>query len=151
MTLTAVINPVVPLNLLFPHQRVICPHSRQSANYRIVTHNFTNDDLTDGNSPSYHYVYIFSYINFTISICKHVTTKIFNTAIIISKKLNLISISYIWNGICNIVLIILSCYNSNWSILKSPLSHRGRKNEAGCKCTYLISYQWIIIKHVFWS
>ena len=53
MTLTAVINPVVPQNLLFPHQRVICPHSRQSAKYRIVTHNFTNDDLTDGNSPSY--------------------------------------------------------------------------------------------------
>ena len=53
MTLTAVINPVVPLNLLFPHQRVICPQSHQSAKYRIVTHNFTNDDLTDGNSPSY--------------------------------------------------------------------------------------------------
>ena len=53
MTLTAVINPVVPLNLLFPHQRVICPHSRLSAKYRIVTHNFTNNDLTDGNSPSY--------------------------------------------------------------------------------------------------
>ena len=43
MTLTAVINPVVPLNLLFPHQRVICPHSRLSAKYRIVTHNFTNN------------------------------------------------------------------------------------------------------------
>ena len=55
MTLTAVINPVVPLNLLFTHQRVIFPHSRQSAKYRIVTHNFTNDDLTDGNSPSYHH------------------------------------------------------------------------------------------------
>ena len=55
MTLTAVINPVVPLNQLFPHQRVICPHSRLSAKYRIVTHNFTNDDLTDGNSPSYHW------------------------------------------------------------------------------------------------
>ena len=53
MTLTAVINPVVPLNLLFPHQRVICPHSRLSAKYIIVTNNFTNDDLTDGNSPSY--------------------------------------------------------------------------------------------------
>ena len=53
MTLTTVINPVVPLNLLFPHQRVICPHSRLSAKYRIVTHNFTNDNLTDGNSPSY--------------------------------------------------------------------------------------------------
>ena len=53
MTLTAVINPVVPLNLLFPHQRVICPHSRQSAKYRIVPHNFTNDGFTDGNSPSY--------------------------------------------------------------------------------------------------
>ena len=53
MTLTAVINPVVPLNLLFPHQRVIFPHSRQSAKYRIFPHNFTNDDLTDGNSPSY--------------------------------------------------------------------------------------------------
>ena len=53
MTLTAVINPVVPLNLLFPHQRVICPQPRQSAKYRIVTHNFTNDDLTNGNSPSY--------------------------------------------------------------------------------------------------
>ena len=53
MTLTAVINPVVPLNLLFPHQKVICPHSLLSAKYRIVTHNFTNDDLTDGNSPSY--------------------------------------------------------------------------------------------------
>ena len=60
MTLTAVINPVVPLNLLFPHQRVICPHSRQSAKYRIVTHNFTNDDLTDGNSPSYHSANIFN-------------------------------------------------------------------------------------------
>ena len=53
MTLTAVINPVVPLNLLFPHQRVICPHSRLSVKYRIVTHNFTNDNLTDGNFPSY--------------------------------------------------------------------------------------------------
>ena len=53
MTLTAVINPVVPLNLLFPHQSVICPHSRQSAKYRIVPHYFTNEDLTDGNSPSY--------------------------------------------------------------------------------------------------
>ena len=53
MTLTAVINPVVPLNLFFPHQRVICPHSCQSAKYIIVTYNFTNDDLTDGNSPSY--------------------------------------------------------------------------------------------------
>ena len=53
MTLTAVINPVVPLNLPFPLQRVICPQSRQSAKYRIVTHNFTNDDLTIGKSPSY--------------------------------------------------------------------------------------------------
>ena len=53
MTLTAFINPLVPLNLIFPHQRVICHHSRLSAKYRIVTHNFTNDDLTDGNSPSY--------------------------------------------------------------------------------------------------
>ena len=53
MTVTAVINPVVPLNLLFPLQRVIFPQSRQSAKYIIVTHNFTNDDLTDGNSPSY--------------------------------------------------------------------------------------------------
>ena len=53
MTLTAVIKPVVPLNLLFPHQRVICPLSRLSAKYRIVTHSFTNNDLTDGNSPSY--------------------------------------------------------------------------------------------------
>ena len=48
MTLTAVINPVVPLNLIFPLQRVICPQSRQSAKYRIVTHNFTNEDLTNG-------------------------------------------------------------------------------------------------------
>ena len=56
MTLTAVINPVVPLNLLFTHQRVICPHSRLSAKYRIVTHNFTNDNLTDGNSPSYQFI-----------------------------------------------------------------------------------------------
>ena len=53
MTLTAVINPVVPLNLLFPHQRVICLQSRQSEKYRIFTHNFNNDDLRDGNSPSY--------------------------------------------------------------------------------------------------
>ena len=53
MTLNAFINPVVPLNLIFPHQRVICPQSRQSEKYRIVTHNFTNDNLTDGNSPSY--------------------------------------------------------------------------------------------------
>ena len=53
MTLTAVINPVVPLNLLFYLKRVICPQSRQSAKYRIVTHNFTNDDLTNGESPSY--------------------------------------------------------------------------------------------------
>ena len=53
MTLTAVIKPVVPLNLLFPHQRVIVPQSRQSEKYRIVTHNFTNDDLTNGKSPSY--------------------------------------------------------------------------------------------------
>ena len=53
MTLTAVINPAVPLNQLFPHQRFICPHSRQLAKYIIVTHNFTNDDLTDVNSPSY--------------------------------------------------------------------------------------------------
>ena len=49
MTLTAAINPMVPLNLLFPHQRVIYPQSRQSAKYRIVTHNFTNDDLTNVN------------------------------------------------------------------------------------------------------
>ena len=48
MTLTAAINPVVPLNLLFPLQRVIFPQSRQSAKFRIVTHNFTNDDLTNG-------------------------------------------------------------------------------------------------------
>ena len=54
MTLTAVINSVVPLNLLFPLQRVICPQSRQSAKYRIVTHNFTNDDLTNGKSPIYY-------------------------------------------------------------------------------------------------
>ena len=53
MTLTAFINPVVPLNLLFPLQRVICPQSCQSAKYRIVTHNFTNEDLTNGKSPSY--------------------------------------------------------------------------------------------------
>ena len=53
MTLTAVINPVVPLNLIFPRQRVICPLSRLSAKYIIVTNNFTNDDLTDGNYPSY--------------------------------------------------------------------------------------------------
>ena len=53
MTLTAVINPVVPLNLLFPLQRVICPQSRQSAKYRIATHNFTTDDLTNGKYPSY--------------------------------------------------------------------------------------------------
>ena len=53
MTITAVINPVVPLNLIFPHQRVICPQSRQSEKYRIVTHNFTNDDLTNGKSPIY--------------------------------------------------------------------------------------------------
>ena len=53
MTLTAVINPVVPLNPPFPHQRVICHHSHLSAKYCIVTHNFTNDDLTDGSSPSY--------------------------------------------------------------------------------------------------
>ena len=50
MTLTAVINPVVPPNLLFPLQRVIFPQSRQSAKYRIVTHNFTNDNLTNGKS-----------------------------------------------------------------------------------------------------
>ena len=55
MTLTAAINHMVPLNLLLPHQRVICPHSPQSAKYRIVTHNFTNDDLNNGNSPSYHW------------------------------------------------------------------------------------------------
>ena len=53
MNLTAVINPVVPKNLLFPRQRVIGPQSCQSAKYRIVTHNFTNEDPTDGNSPSY--------------------------------------------------------------------------------------------------
>ena len=53
MTLTGVINPVVPLNLLFPHQRVICPNSCLSAKNRLITHNFTNDHLTDGNSPSY--------------------------------------------------------------------------------------------------
>ena len=47
---------MVPLNLLFPHQRVICPHLRLSAKYRIVTHNFTNDNLTDGNSPSYQWL-----------------------------------------------------------------------------------------------
>ena len=39
----------------FPLQRVICPQSRQSEKYRIVTHNFTNDDLADGNSPSCQY------------------------------------------------------------------------------------------------
>ena len=67
MTLTAFINPVVPLNLLVPLQRVICPQSRQSAKYRIVTHNFTNDDLTNGKSPSYQmdknqiqYIWLFS-------------------------------------------------------------------------------------------
>ena len=54
MTQTAAINPVVPLNLLFPLQRVVCPQSRQSAKYRIVTHHFTNDHLTNGKSPSYH-------------------------------------------------------------------------------------------------
>ena len=53
MTLTAFMNPVVPLNLLFPLQRVICPQSRQSAKYIIVTHSFTNDDLTNGKYPSY--------------------------------------------------------------------------------------------------
>ena len=53
MTLTAVINPMVPLNLIFPLQRVICPQSRQSEKYRIVTHNFTNDNITNGKSPSY--------------------------------------------------------------------------------------------------
>ena len=53
MILTAVINPVVPLNQLVPLQRVICPQSRQPAKYRIVTHNFTNDNLTNGKSPSY--------------------------------------------------------------------------------------------------
>ena len=37
----------------FSHQRVIFPQSRQSAIYRIVTHNFTNDNLTNGKSPSY--------------------------------------------------------------------------------------------------
>ena len=37
----------------FPLQRVICPQSRQSATYRIATHNFTNNDLTNGKSPSY--------------------------------------------------------------------------------------------------
>ena len=36
MTLTAAINPMVPLNLLFPLQRVICPQSRQSAKYNIL-------------------------------------------------------------------------------------------------------------------
>ena len=44
---------MVPLNLRFPHQRVIFPHSRLSAKYIIVTHIFTNDNLTDRNSPSY--------------------------------------------------------------------------------------------------
>ena len=63
MTLTAVINPVVPLNLLFPHQRVILTHSRQSAKYRIFTHNFTNDDLTDDNYPSYQYCQILALWN----------------------------------------------------------------------------------------
>ena len=53
MTLSAVINPVVTLNLLFPLQRVVCPQSRQAAKYRIVTHNFTNDNLTNGKSPSH--------------------------------------------------------------------------------------------------
>ena len=48
MTLTAAIKPVIPQNLLFLLQRVICPQSRQSAKYRIVIHNFTNDDLTNG-------------------------------------------------------------------------------------------------------
>ena len=48
MTLTAAIKPMVPLNLLFPLQRVIYPQSHQSAKYGIVTHNFTNDDLTNG-------------------------------------------------------------------------------------------------------
>ena len=35
MTLTAAINPMVPLNLRFPLQRVICPQSRQSAKYNL--------------------------------------------------------------------------------------------------------------------
>ena len=39
---------MVPLKLIFPLQRVIFPQSRQSEKYRIVTHNFTNDDLTNG-------------------------------------------------------------------------------------------------------
>ena len=48
MTLTAVINPVVPLNLIFPLQRVICPQSRQSSKHIIVTHNFINVNLING-------------------------------------------------------------------------------------------------------
>ena len=35
MNLTASINLMVPLNLLFPLQRVICPQSRQSAKYNL--------------------------------------------------------------------------------------------------------------------
>ena len=35
MTLTAAIIPMVPLNLIFPLQRVICPQSRQSAKYNL--------------------------------------------------------------------------------------------------------------------
>ena len=62
MTLTAAINPVVPLNLIFPLQRVICPQSVQSEKYRIVTHNFTNDDLTNRKTLDVNYYLLYSYL-----------------------------------------------------------------------------------------
>ena len=57
MTFTAAINPMVPLNLLFPLQRVICPQSRQSANYQFdnsLLINLLTTILPNGNNLAYH-------------------------------------------------------------------------------------------------
>ena len=59
MTLTVDINPMVPLNLLFLYKGLSAlNHVNQqitiySTNQQYLTHNFTNDDLTNGNTLAY--------------------------------------------------------------------------------------------------
>ena len=56
MTFTLAINPMVPLNLFFPLQRVICPQSRQSANYQFENSlliNLLTKILPNGNTLAY--------------------------------------------------------------------------------------------------
>ena len=52
MTLTAVISPVVPQST-FSSPKGYLTSITSISKYRIVTHNFTKDDLTNGKSPSY--------------------------------------------------------------------------------------------------